>query len=53
VKTWVCAGVWSVPDGEFEDLWSRADDESKRVNDPRRFEAEQQVARDGRGQSPD
>jgi hypothetical protein len=46
MKTWVCSGCWLVSDGEYEDLWSRADDETKRVNDSIRFEAEQQSVRD-------
>jgi len=40
--TWVGSdgGVWRVTPGQFEELWSNADEETKRVNDEARFERE-------------
>lgn len=46
MRTWVCVGCWSLSHGEYEDVWSRADDDAKRVNDPQRFEAEKLAAVD-------
>jgi hypothetical protein len=43
VKTWVCGGVWSLNDWEYENIWVRADDDTKRVNDNARYEAEKQA----------
>jgi hypothetical protein len=41
MKAWVCSGCWLLSDGEYESVWARADDDTKRVNDPERFAAEQ------------
>ena len=38
---WVAGGCWDVSTGEFEGLWSRADDETRQINDPERFAREQ------------
>jgi hypothetical protein len=43
VKAWVGpegGGLWTVDAAQYEELWKRADWDTKRINDPRRADAE-------------